>query len=201
LRHKILTAKELEQAKPDKPEEIIKDPYVFEFLGLADNSYTENELEKALVDRLQHFLTELGKGFCFEARQKRIDLAGQDYYIDLVFYHRILKSTILIDLKIGSFVHGYAGQMNYYLNWWKDNEMVSGDQPPIGLILCAAKKDAHVEFALGGIANKIFVSQYKTSLPSKTELQQLLMNTQDRWEKEHGQLPAQEIKRINDDSR
>ena len=174
---------------------------MFEFLGLADKSYAENKLEKALVNCLQHFLTELGKGFCFEARQKRIDLAGQDYYIDLVFYHRILKSTILIDLKIGSFVHSYAGQMNHYLNWWKENEMVSGDQPPIGLILCAAKKDSHVEFALGAIANKIFVSQYKTSFPSKTELQQLLMNTQDRWEKKHEKLPAQEVKRINDDSR
>ncbi len=201
LRRTVLSAKELNQAKPDNPEEIIKDPYVFEFLGLADRSYSENELEKALVDRLQQFMTELGKGFCFEARQKRIDLAGQDYYIDLVFYHRILKSSILIDLKIGPFVHNYAGQMNYYLNWWKENEMVVGDQPPIGLILCAAKKDAHVEFALGAIANKIFVSQYKTSLPSKSELQQLLMNTQDRWEREHDKLPAQEIQRMNDDSR
>jgi len=200
-RHKIITPKQLSAASPEKPEEVIKDPYVFEFLGLPDNSYTENELEKALVDRLQHFLTELGKGFCFEARQKRIDLAGQDYYIDLVFYHRILKSAILIDLKIGPFVHSYAGQMNYYLNWWKENEMYPGDQPPVGLILCASKKDAHVEFALGGIANRIFVSQYQTKLPSKTELQHLLIKTQDRWEREHGKLPAKEIKRINEDTR
>ena len=201
MRHKILTPKQLSAAAPERPEEIIKDPYVFEFLGLPDNSYTENELEKALVDRLQNFLTELGKGFCFEARQKRIDLAGQDYYIDLVFYHRILKSAILIDLKIGPFVHSYAGQMNYYLNWWKDNEMYPGDKPPIGLILCASKKDAHAEFALGGIANRIFVSQYQTKLPTKSELQQLLMKTQGRWEQEHGKLPAQEVRRINEDIR
>jgi len=201
MRHKILSSKELAHIKPDTPDEIIKDPYVFEFLGLPDNSYSENELEKALVDRLQNFLTELGKGFCFEARQKRIDLAGQDYYIDLVFYHRILKSTLLLDLKIGKFKHQYAGQMNYYLNWWKDNEMSPGDQPPVGLILCASKDDSHVEYALGGIANRIFVSQYQTNLPTRTELQQLLLKAQDKWERLHGKLSAKVVKRINEDVR
>jgi len=184
-----------------EPEEVIRDPYVFEFLGFQDQSYSENDLETALVSRLQSFLTELGKGFCFEARQRRIDLSGKDYYVDLVFYHRFLKSSILVDLKVGEFAHSYAGQMNYYLNWWKQNEMAPGDQPPIGIILCATKDDAHVEFTLGGIANRIFVSRYQTSLPTQTELQDLLMKTQDKWESEHKKLPSAEIERINEGSR
>lgn len=184
-----------------RPDEIIKDPYVFEFLGLHDQSYSENDLEMALVSRLQHFLTELGKGFCFETRQRRIDLSGRDYYVDLVFYHRFLKSSILVDLKVGEFTHGYAGQMNYYLNWWKENEMAPGDQPPVGIILCATKDDAHVEFALGGLANRIFVSRYQTKLPTKTELQDLLMKTQDKWESEHGRLSPAEAERLNEGNR
>lgn len=91
--------------------------------------------------------------------------------------------------------------MNYYLNWWKDNELSRGDQPPVGLILCASKDDAHVEYALGGIANRIFVSEYQTNLPSKSELQELLMKAQDKWEKEHRKLSPKEIKRINEDVR
>ncbi|MCB4757490.1 MAG: PDDEXK nuclease domain-containing protein [Elusimicrobia bacterium] len=183
----------------DQPGDVIKDPYIFEFLGLPDRCYSENELERALINRLQDFITELGKGFCFEARQKRIDLDGVSSHVDLVFYHRILKSTVLIDLKIGEFTHQYAGQMNYYLNWWKDNEMGPGDQPPVGIILCASKKDsdAHVEYAIGGLTNRIFVSRYRTYLPSKTQLQHLLTVTQDRWEKEHGKLPSGGINQTN----
>lgn len=179
------------------PEEIIKDPYVFDFLGLQDKSYSENDLESALVNRLQHFLTELGKGFCFEARQRRIDLSGRDYYVDLVFYHRLLKMSILVDLKIGEFAHAYAGQMNYYLNWWKRNEMVLGDKPPIGIILCTTKDDAHVEFALGGLANRIFVSRYQINMPTKAELQSFLLKMQNKWYMQHRKIFSSEIKQMN----
>src|SRR5258708_17502860 len=112
-----------------------------------------------------------------------------------------MKTYILVDLKIGEFTHNYAGQMNYYLNWWKENEMAPGDQPPIGIILCATKEDAHVEFALGGLVNRIFVSRYQTKLPTKAELQDLLMKTQDRWETEHGKLSSVEMKRLNESTR
>jgi len=199
-RKKVLLEKSVAHAEKLQPHDIIKDPYVFEFLGLPDHSYSENDLEKALVTRLQDFLTELGKGFCFEARQKRIDLAGEDYFVDLVFYHRLLKCTVLLDMKIGSFKHHYAGQMNYYLNWWRDNEMAPDDQPPIGIILCATKDEAYAQYALGGITNKIFVSRYQTKLPTQTQLQKLLLDTQDRWEKEHGKLPDKEKKLINEGS-
>jgi hypothetical protein len=108
-----------------------------------------------------------------------------------------LKTTILIDLKIGEFKHEYAGQMNYYLNWWKDNEMAQNDQSPIGIILCADKNEAYIRYALGEIKNPIFVSRYKTELPTKTELQHLLMDTQEMWEREHKKISNKEIKQIN----
>ena len=112
------------KAKPSTPEGIMRDPYVFEFVGLEPKEkFVENDLEEALIDHLQVFLLELGKGFCFEARQKRLTIDGEYYYVDLVFYHRILKCHILIDLKTRKFKHTDAGQMNFYLNYFKDNEM------------------------------------------------------------------------------
>ncbi len=129
--------------KPAQNVDIIRDPYFLEFLGLEERSeYSESELEQAILDHLQKFLIELGTGFCFESRQKRITFDNTHYRIDLVFYHRILKSHILIDLKIGRFDHADAGQMNIYFNYYKDNEMTDGDNPPIGLILCGSKGEA-----------------------------------------------------------
>ncbi|MFH1231557.1 MAG: PDDEXK nuclease domain-containing protein [Planctomycetota bacterium] len=157
-----------------KPEDAVKDPYVLEFLGLPEKSYyTENQLEQKLTDHLQEFILELGKGFTFVARQKRITIDNEHYYIDLVFYHRILRCLVLIDLKIGALAHSDVGQMNFYLNYINDKEMMANENPPIGIILCTerTKGRVFVEYALGGITNKIFVSKYKLYLPTKNQLE------------------------------
>jgi predicted nuclease of restriction endonuclease-like (RecB) superfamily len=157
------------------PEDIIKSPYVFEFLGIPERSeYTENQLETALINHLQAFLMELGKGFCFEARQKRITVNNQHHYIDLVFYHRILKCHVLIELKIREFNHTDAGQMNFYLNYMQDNEMEKGDNPPVGIILCTHDQRAEVKYAVAGLNNKLFVSRYKLKLPTEKELREFI---------------------------
>ena len=145
----------------ENPEDVIKNPYILEFLGIPEKSYyVEKQLEQKLIDHLQEFVLELGKGFTFVARQKRLTIDNEHYYIDLVFYHRILKCLILIDLKIGSIDHKDVGQMNFYLNYIKDKEMVDGENPPIGIILCTEKNKSKVfvEYALGGISNKIGTS-------------------------------------------
>ena len=161
--------------KPAQTIDIIRDPYFLEFLGLEERSeYSESELEQAILDHLQKFLIELGTGFCFEARQKRITFDNTHYRIDLVFYHRILKSHILIDLKIGKFDHTDAGQMNVYLNYYKDNEMSDGDNPPIGLILCGSKGEALAKYATSGMDNQLFVSKYLVQLPDKKVLENFI---------------------------
>jgi len=147
-----------------KPEDEIKDPYILEFLGLKDE-YSESELEEALIRHLEHFLLELGIGFTFIARQKRITLEGTHYRLDLLFYHRILRCLVAIDLKIGEFTHADAGQMNLYLNYLKDKEKLPAENDPVGIILCMDKKKTVVEYALGGLDNKIFASKYKLKLP------------------------------------
>ncbi len=152
--------------------DIVKDPYVMEFLGLSENHrYSEKKLEEKIIDNLQMFLLELGKGFTFVGRQYRITLNNRHYYIDLVFYHRILKCFVLIDLKIGFVEHGDIGQMNMYLNYFKKEEGVEDDNEPVGIILSAEKDDVFVEYALGSISNSIFVSKYQTYLPDKKTLQ------------------------------
>lgn len=157
------------------PEDVIKSPCVFEFLGIPERSeYTENQLETALINHLQAFLMELGKGFCFEARQKRITVNNQHHYIDLVFYHRILKCHVLIDLKVREFNHTDAGQMNFYLNYMRDNEMENGDNPPVGIVLCTHDQTAEVRYAVGGLDNKLFVSRYKLQLPTEKELREFI---------------------------
>jgi predicted nuclease of restriction endonuclease-like (RecB) superfamily len=159
----------------EKPEDAIKDPYVLEFLGLPQKYYyTEKELEQKLIDHLQDFILELGKGFTFVGRQRRITIDNEHYYIDLVFYHRILRCLVLIDLKIGKLEHKDIGQMNFYLNYIKDNEMLKEENPPIGIILCteAGRSKVFVEYALGGLSNKLFVSRYKLYLPTKKELEE-----------------------------
>ena len=160
---------------PETAKDLLRSPVLLEFLGLQERKkISENQLETAIIDHLQDFLIEMGRGFCFEARQRRITFDNEHYYIDLVFYHRILKCNILIDLKVGKFSHADAGQMNFYLNYYKDNEMTEHDNPPIGLILCANKNDTFVEYTLGGMDNDIFVSKYLIELPKIEDLKRLI---------------------------
>ncbi|MDP1745597.1 MAG: PDDEXK nuclease domain-containing protein [Bacteroidota bacterium] len=154
------------------PTEMIKDPYVLDFLKIPQsNKVTEKHLEQKIIDNLQLFLLELGKGFTFVGRQYRISLRNKHFYIDLVFYHRILKCFVLIDLKTKPVRHNDIGQMNLYLNYFKTEEGVEGDNEPIGIILSADKDEVLVEYATGGISNKIFVSKYQLYLPDKKILQ------------------------------
>jgi predicted nuclease of restriction endonuclease-like (RecB) superfamily len=267
---------------PGQIADLIRDPYVLEFIGLAEQTcYLEKDLEKALLDHLQAFLLELGTGFCFEARQKRITVGDEHDYIDLVFYHRILRCHLLIDLKTRAFQHGDAGQIhpmryyagllllrlcssqpqrqgllhrfyqrfatahrrasrrsgaihekpfasrtrllrsmpfasrchkarkvsekrvgktlpqgahrrlshgvNFYLNYWKDQMMAEGDQPPVGLILCTDKKETRVNYATAGLDQQLFVSRYLVALPKPEELQALIENACALWQQQHPQ--------------
>ena len=152
--------------------DVIKDPYVLEFLSIPeDYKYSEKELEQKIIGNLQMFLLELGKGFTFVKRQFRVTLDNANYYVDLVFYHRILKCFVLIDLKIGKVSHTDIGQMNMYLNYFKEEEKSVADNHPIGIILSAEKNNFLVKYALGGISNKLFVSKYRLYLPDKKELE------------------------------
>jgi len=158
-----------------RPAHIIRDPYVFEFLGLRSRDVmAESDLEDALIDRLQDFLLELGHGFCFEARQKRILIGDEYFFIDLVFYHRILKCHILVELKTDAFRHEHLGQLNTYVAYYKKHQMTPGDLPPIGILLCTRRNDALVEFALGDLSNQIFVSRYAVELPRKEEMERFI---------------------------
>jgi predicted nuclease of restriction endonuclease-like (RecB) superfamily len=162
-------------------EDIFRDPYMLEFLGLSEKpEYSELDLEQAIIDHLQTFLLEMGKGFGFEARQKRITFDNTHYFIDLVFYHRILKCHVLIDLKLGEFSHADAGQMNVYLNYYAENEMLEGDNPPVGIILCASKNAQLVKYATSGMSQQIFVSKYLVHLPSEDELTHFIQQEQDK---------------------
>jgi len=153
--------------------DLVKDPYIFEFLKIPESKrVTEAALEKKLIDNLQSFLLELGKGFSFVARQFRITLDNKHFRIDLVFYHRILKCFILIDLKTRKVKHGDIGQMNLYLNYFKEEENTEGDSEPIGIIIAADKHEYLVKYATGGLSNKIFVSKYQLYLPDKKLLEQ-----------------------------
>lgn len=156
-----------------EPKDIVKDPYVLEFLQIPEEyRMTESKLEQKIIDNLQKFLLELGKGFSFLGRQYRITLDNEHYYVDLVFYHRILKCFVLIDLKTKHVKHQDIGQMNLYLNYFKSEENTEGDNPPIGIVLGADKNDILVEYAIGGISNNIFVSKYQLYLPDRKTLEQ-----------------------------
>jgi len=151
----------------------IKDPYILDFLKIPHHiKLSEKQLEQKLIDNLQSFILELGKGFAFIARQYRISIRNNHFYVDLVFYHRILKCFVLIDLKTKAVKHQDIGQMNLYLNYFKTEENTEGDNEPIGIILSAEKDEVLVEYATGGLSNKIFVSKYKLYLPNKELLQQ-----------------------------
>ena len=153
----------------------IRDPYVFEFLGIKSREVMhESDLEDGLLSKLQEFLLELGHGFCFEARQKRILIGDSHGFIDLVFYHRILKCHVLIDLKLEEFSHENVGQLNTYVSWYRKNVMTEGDNPPVGILLCTHKDHALVEYALAGMDNSLFVSKYLLELPKKEEMQSFL---------------------------
>jgi hypothetical protein len=134
----------------------------------------EKDLESALLDHHQAFLLELGHGFCFEARQKKIRIGSTDYFIDLVFYHRRLKCHVLIDLKAEPFTHANAGQINTYLSYYRKHEMSEGDRPPVGLLLCTDKDHALAEYALGDMDERLFISTYRLELPDKSQLEAFL---------------------------
>ena len=177
----------LKRARSQEPQEtiedLIRDPYILEFSGLAElPQYTESDLETALLDHLQQFLLELGAGFLFEARQRRITVGNEHDYIDLVFYHRHLRCHVLLELKTRPFRHGDAGQMNFYLNWWKRNVTTNDEQPPVGILLCSDKDRTKVEFATAGMDNRLFVSRYLTSLPSAEQLQRFVETDRARVE-------------------
>ncbi|MEA1928814.1 MAG: PDDEXK nuclease domain-containing protein [Candidatus Auribacterota bacterium] len=168
---------ELIQAVADRADSklAIRDPYIFEFLGIKPREVMrESELEDALLDNLQDFLLELGHGFCFEARQKRILIGDVLGFVDLVFYHRILKCHVLVELKIEAFTHENIGQLNTYVSWYRKNMMADGDNPPVGILLCTQKDHTLVEYALAGIDNRLFVSKYQLELPKKEEIQRFL---------------------------
>ncbi|MBI4293445.1 MAG: DUF1016 family protein [Betaproteobacteria bacterium] len=166
--------------------ELIRDPYVLEFAGLAERpAYSEDDLETALLDHLQRFLLELGAGFCFEARQFRVTTGNRHHRVDLVFYHRRLRCHVLLDLKVRAFRPADAGQMNFYVNWFKANMMAEGDGPPVGIILCSSRKETEVEFATGGMDNKLFVSRYLTALPSVEQLKALVDADRAYFEQQH----------------
>jgi predicted nuclease of restriction endonuclease-like (RecB) superfamily len=152
-----------------RPEDEIKDPYVLEFLGLKDE-YSESQLEEALIHHLEEFLLELGIGFTFVARQKRITIGRQHFRLDLLLYHRVLKCLVAIDLKLGEFSHADAGQMNLYLNYLRAKELFQDENDAIGLIRCSDRDHTVVEYALGGMSNKIFASKYKLLLPDPETL-------------------------------
>ena len=170
-----LSAKAHTGAETLQPSQIIRDPYIFEFLGLrSQETMGESDLEDALLDRLQDFLLEMGHGFCLEARQKRILIGSEHFFVDLVFYHRVLKCHVLVELKTQAFNHENLGQLNAYVAYYKKHEMTPGDQPPIGILLCTGKNEALVEFALGDISNQLFVSRYAVEMPDKAAMEAFL---------------------------
>lgn len=163
------------------PAEEIKSPYVLEFLGLKDE-YSESELEEALVARLETFLLELGDDFAFVGRQRRLRLDDQWFRVDLVFFHRRLRCLVVIDLKLGSFTHADAGQMHLYLNYAREHWTRPGENPPVGLILCANKREAVARYALEGLPNQILAAEYRTALPDEKAIAAELEHTREALE-------------------
>jgi predicted nuclease of restriction endonuclease-like (RecB) superfamily len=172
---KKLAAMTQKGAETAEPKLTVRDPYIFEFLGLKPmEAMSESHLEAQLLDKLQEFLLELGHGFCFEARQKRILIGNTHNFVDLVFYHRILKCHVLVELKVDEFNQNNVGQLNTYVSWYKKNMMSDGDSSPIGILLCTGKDHPLVEYALAGMDNQLFVSKYLLELPNREEMQQFI---------------------------
>lgn len=181
------------------PEEEIKDPFVLEFLGLKDE-YSESNLEEALIRQLENFLLELGGDFCFIGRQKRLRIGDEWYRVDLVFFHRRLRCLVIIDLKIGRFTHTDAGQMHFYLNYATEHWVQEGENPPVGLILCAQKDEAVARYALDGLPNKVMAAEYRTALPDEKELAAEIERTQLMLQsRERIALTSSEVVRIEKD--
>lgn len=170
----LLLAKSVDNASSNTL--TIKDPFTFEFLGLdAKDAVSESDLEQALMNHLQEFMLELGQGFCFEARQKRIIIDDKYYFIDLIFYNRLLHCNVIIELKNNEFKHEDLGQLNAYVGYYKKNEMMPGDNPPVGILLCTDKGSQMVEYALSGMDNQLFVSTYMLHLPDKRKLEEFML--------------------------
>ncbi len=198
-KNKAAILKKGEKALPEDivtPEEEIKDPYVLEFLDLKDE-YSETDLEEALIHHLETFLLELGGDFCFVGRQKRLRIGDEWYRVDLVFFHRKLRCLMIIDLKIGKFTHADAGQMHLYLNYARENWVHEGENPPVGLILCARKNEAVARYALEGLPNKVMAAEYRTALPDEKTLATEIIRTQEILRKREAlSLPPREEIRV-----
>ena len=172
-----------------QPGELLKTPYIFEFVGLKENrNYLETDLESALLSHLTEFLLELGRGFSFVASQQRIKIGAEYYYPDLIFYNRLAKCFVIIDLKIGKLTHQDIGQMQMYVNYYKKTQMIDGENEPIGILLCADKDDAVVEMTLGDDVKNVYASKYLTYLPTKEELIKIIRDEKELYElsKEQG---------------
>lgn len=166
-----------QNSTPQKATDIIKNIYTFEFLDLKTREVVEeSDLETALLDHLQEFIIELGNGFCFEARQKRILIGEKYYFVDMVFYHRILKCHVLVELKIGEFEHGDIGQLNTYLNYYKEEISEKSDNAPVGILLVTDKNNTLVKYATAGMDENLFIQQYLIQLPSKEQLEKYIDN-------------------------
>jgi predicted nuclease of restriction endonuclease-like (RecB) superfamily len=167
---------------PQTTNEIVKSVYAFEFLGLkTKDAVEESDLETALLDHLQDFMMEMGHGFCFEARQKKILIGDEYFFVDLVFYHRILKCHVLIELKVEDFNHHNIGQLNTYVNYYKAEVMQPDDNPTVGILLVTQKNNALVEYATAGMDNQLFVSKYLLELPKKEELEAFIQKEIAEW--------------------
>lgn len=164
----------------DSSEIILRDPYILEFTGLEKLvTYAESDLEAALLHNLESFLLELGRDFCFVERQMRITSGNRHHYLDLLFFHRRLRCLVAIDLKIGAFEHENAGQMNFYLNWLKENATREDENPPVGILLCADKDVEDVHYAVAGLENSVLVFRYLIELPSEQQLKEFLRREQE----------------------
>ena len=183
---KIVTDEAEEKLQKIIPEDIIKDPYILEFLNLKDYpALRESDIEKSLINNLQDFLMELGNGFCFVARQKRMRFEDEDFYVDLVFYNSIIKCYVLIDLKLGKLTHQDVGQMDSYIRMFDALTKQEDDNPTIGLILCSEKNEAIAKYSVLNDAKQIFASKYKLTLPTEEDLQIELNKARKRLELEN----------------
>lgn len=178
------------QRLPEDPREIIKDPMVLEFLGLSDQpAYHESQLESALINHIEAFMLELGNGFSFVARQKRIMLQDEAFFIDLVFYNRLLRAHVIVEIKTRKLTHGDLGQLQMYVNYYDRIEKLADEQPTIGILLCTQKNDTLVKFALPQTNQTIVASKYETILPSETRLLAEIAKVEEQFEQEQ-QQPA-----------
>jgi predicted nuclease of restriction endonuclease-like (RecB) superfamily len=179
-------------ARPDDaitPEQAIKDPYVLEFLNLKDE-YSESDLEDALIHRLEDFLLELGGDFAFVGRQRRLRIGDSWFRVDLLFFHRRLRCLVIIDLKLTELNHADVGQMHMYCNYAKEHWTLAGENPPVGLILCARTNAAVARYALDGLPNKVLAAEYQMLLPDEQLLAEELVKTRREWEAQHPDSPG-----------